>query len=107
MLVLTVAQAMPLFGQKAGRQAEAALGPSPWDADERLLYPGTRIFYFYCPVRDFSAGALRMVLNYQNAPSQKEICRAMLLKPEQDPQGLERLWQAWVLAFKDAYQPRA
>lgn len=69
--------------------------------DEVLNY----IFYFL--VRDFSAGALRMVLNYQNAPSREEIYRAMLLKLEQDPQGFERLWQAWVLPLKDAYQPQA
>lgn len=31
----------------------------------------------------------------------------MLLKPEQDPQGFERLWQAWMLPLKDAYQPQA
>ncbi|MBI4797501.1 MAG: acyl-CoA dehydrogenase [Desulfarculus sp.] len=55
-------------------------------------------------VRDFSNGALRMVLNYQNSPEQEDIYRAMLLKPEPDQAGFERVWQEYVLPLKDEYQ---
>lgn len=43
-LPLAVAPAMPLFGQKADRQAEAVLGPLPCEADDHLPYPSTRRF---------------------------------------------------------------
>ncbi len=58
-------------------------------------------------VRDFSNGALRMVLNYQNSPQQEAIYRDMLKKPALDQAGFDRLWQTWVLPLKDQYQPRA
>jgi acyl-CoA dehydrogenase len=58
-------------------------------------------------VRDFSNGALRMVLGYANSPRQEELYRAMLLKPVQDPEGFERVWQGQVLPQKDAYPQRA
>ncbi|MBI5521787.1 MAG: acyl-CoA dehydrogenase [Desulfarculus sp.] len=55
-------------------------------------------------VRDYSNGALRMVLGYQNSPEQEEIYRAMLLKPEPDQTGFERVWQELVLPLRDQYQ---
>jgi acyl-CoA dehydrogenase len=58
-------------------------------------------------VRDFSNGALRMVLNYQNSPAQEEIYRAMLQKPLLDQAGFDRVWQEWVLPLKDQYQPQS
>ncbi|MFH1035608.1 MAG: acyl-CoA dehydrogenase [Pseudomonadota bacterium] len=57
-------------------------------------------------VRDFSNGALRMVLGYQNSPQQEDIYRAMLLKPAWDQAGFDRVWQEWVLPLKDEYQPQ-
>lgn len=54
--------------------------------------------------RDYSNGALRMVLNYQNSPEQEAIYRAMLMKPAPDPDGFERVWQRFVLPLKDEYQ---
>ncbi|MFH1057071.1 MAG: acyl-CoA dehydrogenase [Pseudomonadota bacterium] len=53
-------------------------------------------------VRDFSGGALRMVLNYANSAAQEELYRAMLKKPAQDPAGFDRVWQGQVLPLKDA-----
>lgn len=60
-----------------------------------------QIFNFM--IRDFSNGALRMVLNYRNSPLQEEIYRAMLLKPEEDAAGFEAVWAQQVLPLKDAY----
>jgi acyl-CoA dehydrogenase len=60
-----------------------------------------QIFNFM--IRDFSNGALRMVLNYRNSPPQEEIYRAMLLKPEEDAAGFEAVWAQQVLPLKDAY----
>jgi acyl-CoA dehydrogenase len=58
-------------------------------------------------VRDFSNGALRMVLNYQNSPAQEEIYRAMLMKPELDQPGFDRVWQQFVLPLKDGYRTQS
>lgn len=54
-------------------------------------------------IRDFSNGALRMVLNYSNSAAQEDIYRAMLLKPVEDAAGFEAVWSRQVLPLKDAY----
>lgn len=43
-LAMAVAPAMPDFGERVGDWAEGVMGPSQWEADERLPYPGTRRF---------------------------------------------------------------
>ncbi|MBI4797505.1 MAG: amino acid ABC transporter substrate-binding protein [Desulfarculus sp.] len=43
-LAMAVAPAMPDFGERAGDLAEGVMGPSQWESDERLPYPGTRRF---------------------------------------------------------------
>ncbi|MBI5521790.1 MAG: amino acid ABC transporter substrate-binding protein [Desulfarculus sp.] len=43
-LAMAVAPAMPDFGERVGDQAEGVMGPSQWESDERLPYPGTRRF---------------------------------------------------------------
>lgn len=54
-------------------------------------------------IRDFSNGALRMVLNYSNSAAQEDIYRSMLLKPVEDAAGFEAVWSRQVLPLKDAY----
>ncbi|MFH1035605.1 MAG: amino acid ABC transporter substrate-binding protein [Pseudomonadota bacterium] len=43
-LAMAVAPAMPDFAEKAGDFAEGIMGPSHWEADERVPFPGTRRF---------------------------------------------------------------
>ncbi len=43
-LALAVAPAMPDFAARAGEMAEGVMGPSQWEADERVPFPGTRRF---------------------------------------------------------------
>ena len=51
---------------------------------------------------DFSAAALKMIVDQENSPAQEEIFRQMLQKPVKDDQGWQRLWQV-VYAHKDRY----
>jgi branched-chain amino acid transport system substrate-binding protein len=44
MLAMTVAPAMPDFADQAGDFSEGIMGPSQWEADERIPYPGSRRF---------------------------------------------------------------
>ncbi len=48
-LGLSIAPALPDFASKAGAMAEGVFGPSQWEPDERIPFPGTRRF-----IRDFS-----------------------------------------------------
>ena len=43
-LALTIAPIHPEFYQKAGRIAEGVFGPSQWEPDERIPFPGTNKF---------------------------------------------------------------
>ncbi len=43
-LALTIVPALPDFYEKAGPIAEGIFGPSQWEADERLPFPGTSKF---------------------------------------------------------------
>ena len=47
---LSIAPALPDFAEKAGPIAEGIFGPSQWEPDERIPFPGTRKF-----IRDFEA----------------------------------------------------
>ena len=47
-LAQTIAPIHPQFYQKAGPMAEGVFGPSQWEPDERIPFPGTRQF-----IRDF------------------------------------------------------
>ncbi len=53
-LGMSITPSLPDFAQKAGAMAEGVFGPSQWEPDERLPYPGTRQF-----VKDFEAFAGR------------------------------------------------
>lgn len=41
---MTIAPTLPDFREKAGEVAEGVFGPSQWEADERIPYPGTQDF---------------------------------------------------------------
>lgn len=43
-LAVSIAPALPDFAQKAGQYAEGVFGPSQWEPDERLPFPGTMQF---------------------------------------------------------------
>lgn len=43
-LCMTIAPVMPDFGKRAGRMAENVFGPSQWEPDERIPFPGTEKF---------------------------------------------------------------
>lgn len=60
-----------------------------------------QIFSFL--VKDFSASALHMVLNYENSEKQEAFFKSMLKKPLHDEQCRSRLWEQQVLVFKDQY----
>ena len=47
---LTIAPVHPDFARRAGTLAEGVFGPSQWEPDERIPFPGTRQF-----VKDFTA----------------------------------------------------
>lgn len=61
-----------------------------------------QIFSFL--VKDFSAYALKMVLNYENSEEQDEFFKSMLKKPVFDEKCRSRLWEQQVFAFKDQYR---
>ena len=49
-LGFTIAPALPDFYKQAGNMSEGVFGPSQWEPDERIPFPGTKNF-----VRDFTA----------------------------------------------------
>ncbi len=51
-LALSIAPGLPEFYDKAGPLAEGVFGPSQWEPDERIPFPGTRHF-----IREFKAYA--------------------------------------------------
>jgi acyl-CoA dehydrogenase len=61
-----------------------------------------QIFSFL--VKDFSAYALQMVLNYENSEEQDKFFKSMLKKPVIDEKCRSRLWEQQVFAFKDQYR---
>ncbi len=61
-----------------------------------------QIFSFL--VKDFSASALQMVLNYENNEEQDEFFKSMLKKPLIDEKCRGRFWEQQVFAFKDQYR---
>lgn len=60
-----------------------------------------QIFSFM--VKDFSAHALQMILNYQNSEQQHELFTSMLKKPVIDVTLNNRVWEQHVFALKDQY----
>lgn len=60
-----------------------------------------QIFSFL--VKDFSAHALQMILNYQNSEQQHELFTSMLKKPVIDETVNNRVWEQHVFALKDQY----
>jgi len=54
-LGFTIAPALPDFYERGGKMAEAVFGPSQWEPDERIPYPGTKSF-----IRDFTAFSKRL-----------------------------------------------
>ena len=49
-LGFTIAPALPDFYERAGNMSEGVFGPSQWEPDERIPFPGTKKF-----IRDFTA----------------------------------------------------
>ena len=43
-ICMTIAPVMPEFRERAGRMAENVFGPSQWEPDERIPFPGTEAF---------------------------------------------------------------
>lgn len=66
--------------------------------DDDLL---EQIFTFL--VKDFSAFALRMLLDHTNSSAQEELFRQMIMQPELDDARFERVWNGQVLALRDCY----
>lgn len=60
-----------------------------------------QIFSFM--VKDFSAHALQMILNYENSALQHELFTSMLKKPLIDEKLNNRIWEQHVFALKDQY----
>ena len=54
-------------------------------------------------VRDFSKGALHMVLSYGNTPSQEQRFMGMIRKPAFDQARFDRVWQRHVFALRAQY----
>mgnify|MGYP001480315650 CR=1 FL=1 len=61
-----------------------------------------QIFAFL--VRDFSEFALKMVLSHENTLEQEELFKQMIVKPERDKEGFEKVWQTQVFNLKDSYK---
>lgn len=55
-------------------------------------------------VRDFSAAALRMILEQENTEAQEAQLQRMLKKPARDRERFERVWNDHVLVLKGAYE---
>jgi acyl-CoA dehydrogenase len=54
-------------------------------------------------VKDFSERALKMVVEYDNTDDQEQLFRAMIRKPDRNPERLARVWEGHVLPLAGAY----
>jgi len=55
-------------------------------------------------VKDFSAYALRMIVEYDNSDDQEALFRAMMRKPSRDAERLGRVWDEHVFALAGSYE---